>query len=276
MPELPEVQTIVDDLLAAGLVGSTVARVRVTWPRSIAGTTAPVFSRRLRGRTIAGARRRGKYIVIEFAGGPALLIHLRMSGRLHYGQDCGPLSAHEHVELGFTDGARLRLHDTRKFARCRVVDDPAAVLGALGPEPLDPGFTPAKFATLLRARNRMLKPFLLDQTCIAGLGNIYTDEALWAAGLHPCCKTSGLGPAQARALHQAIVAVLKSGLRHRGTTLGTGKNNFHSIGSRRGANSHALNVYGRRGCACPRCATLIERVTVAQRGTHLCPHCQQL
>lgn len=276
MPELPEVQTVVDDLRGAGLIGATVARVRVTWPRSIAGTDAAAFGRRLRGRTVAGVWRRGKYLVMEFAGGPVLLIHLRMSGRLLYGLGCGPLSSHEHVELTFIDGSRLRLHDTRKFARCRVVDDPAAVLGALGPEPLDPGFTPAVFATLLQGRDRMLKPFLLDQSCIAGLGNIYTDEALWGARLHPCCKTSSLRPTQACALHRAIVSVLHRGLRHRGTTLGNGKNNFHSIGSRRGANVHALKVYGRTGLACPRCATPIARMTVAQRGTHLCPHCQRL
>jgi len=275
MPELPEVQTVVDDLIAAGLAGRTVTAARVFWPRSIAAPSSAAFRRRIAGRTLSAFQRRGKYIVAGLAGGGALLIHLRMSGRLHLVAAGEPRQKHEHVVLLLSGGQELRLHDTRKFGRVSLLDDPETVLGKLGPEPLDAAFTSGKLAGLLQGRRRMLKPLLLDQGFIAGLGNIYADEALFEARLHPCRTASSLTIREAGALHRAIGKVLRRGLKNMGTTLGTGKANFYSVARRRGRNSDALKVFRRTGLPCPRCGAAIARLVVGQRSTHICRACQK-
>lgn len=273
MPELPEVQTIVNDLIAAGVEGAVIAAVKVHWPGSV-GT--PGFARRLPGQRIARIARRGKYLVFTLAGGQSMLVHLRMSGRLHLCPSGAPQAPHEHVILTLADGRDLRLHDTRKFGRLHLVDDASAFLETLGVEPLDAAFTPGRLATILRNRRRMLKPLLLDQTLIAGLGNIYVDEALWEARLHPCRSSDSLYDDEIHALHVSIRRVLKRGLANRGTSLGTGRTNFASVGRTHGRNAEALRVFRRTGEPCPRCGTPIQRLIVAQRGTHICPRCQQM
>ena len=192
MPELPEVQTVVDDLKGAGLCGARIARARVYWPRSISEPSPGAFCRRLRGLTVAEIRRRGKYLVFDFSEGGHLLLHLRMSGRLCLLPPGAPRSRHEHVVIILEGQGHLRLHDTRKFGRFYLMDDCEVLLGRLGPEPLDASFTAGRLAEMLRPRKRSLKPLLLDQTFIAGLGNIYVDEALWAARIHP--PPGGLHP----------------------------------------------------------------------------------
>ena len=218
--------------------------------------------------------RRGKYIHARLGSGRHLLIHLRMSGRLHLAKSGDERSRHEHVVLHLSGGLDLRLHDTRKFARVFLVEEAQGLLGGLGIEPLGEAFTPARLAALLRARQRRLKPLLLDQGVIAGLGNIYVDEALWEAGLHPCRLGADLSEAEIARLHRAIPGVLKSGLANRGTSLGKGQGNFSSVGRRPGENGTFLKVFRRTGEPCPRCGTPIVRLVVAQRGTHICPCCQ--
>ena len=276
MPELPEVQTIVNDLIAAGITGATIVKARVFWPRSIAEPSPRAFCRTIQGREVNFIRRRGKFMVFGLSGGLSLLIHLRMSGRLHWVSCHTRRLPHEHVVVEFDNGHQLRLHDTRKFGRFYLVENPQGVLGRLGPEPLARSFTAAALARQLTSRKRLLKPLLLDQSVIAGLGNIYVDEALWEAALHPCRLAASLAPQEIKALHRAICRVLKRGLKNQGTSLGTGKPNFYSVAQRQGRNRDELNVFRRTGLPCPRCKTAIQRIVVGQRSTHVCPECQRV
>jgi formamidopyrimidine-DNA glycosylase len=275
MPELPEVQTVVNDLDAAGLVGTMITGAQVFWSKTVDSLAPEEFCTNIRGQTVTGIWRRAKYIVIDFCDDAHLLIHLRMSGRLHLVTPNEPRKKHEHVILTFNDGRQLRFHDTRKFGRMYFVDDPEKIVGHLGPEPLEKSFTALILAERLYTHKRLLKPLLLDQTFIAGLGNIYVDEALWMARLHPCRQSSSLSELEVKALHRAIQKVLKRGLQNLGTSLGTGKANFYSVGQRKGRNRDELNVFRRTAMPCPRCKTVIERILVGQRSTHICPTCQK-
>lgn len=274
MPELPEVQTIVDDLNAAGLIGSTISTARVYWQRTIAEPSPQEFCRRVRKRKITSISRRGKFLVFNLNGNESVLLHLRMSGRLNLVSKSLKRSKHEHVIINFTNGLQLRFHDTRKFGRLYLVMDPTPILGRLGPEPLSSEFTARHLAESLKSRNRMMKPLLLDQSFIAGLGNIYVDEALWDAKIHPCRISAAVTADEARALHRAIRRVLKRGLKNLGTSLGTGKTNFYSVAKHQGRNRDELKVFRRTGLPCPRCKTTVDRITVGQRSTHICPKCQ--
>ncbi len=277
MPELPEVQTTVDDLNGAGLPGCAITAARVYWPASVSPLSPGVFRRRVTGRRITGVRRRGKFIVLDLSDGSAVLIHLRMTGKLALKEPASPRSRHEHVILTLDDALELRFHDTRKFGRVRHTQEAWRILAPLGPEPLDRRFTARRLAEMLSRRKRQIKPLLLDQHFLAGLGNIYTDEALWLARIHPCRRADSLSAAEAASLHRAIRSVLRQGLRNMGTTLGNAEANFYSVAGRRGRNRDQLKVFRRTGQKCPRCRrSTIVRIVVGQRGTHLCPHCQQM
>jgi formamidopyrimidine-DNA glycosylase len=276
MPELPEVQTIVNDLIDADLVNARITSVKIDWPRSIAGMLPQEFVQRLKNARIHNIRRRAKYIIFDLGGNNgALLVHLRMSGRLRLADVSETRDKHEHVSIAFSDSRELRLHDTRKFARLYLCTTAEKITGDLGPEPLGPDFKLSGFTSMLGNRARMLKPLLLDQHCIAGLGNIYVDEALWEAGLHPCRRACTLTPAECKRLFIAIPRVLKRGLANMGTTLGTGEANFYSVAGRRGDNRSQLRVFRRTGLPCPRCSAAVERIIVGQRSTHICPACQR-
>ena len=274
MPELPEVETVVNDLLASGIVGRTITGARVFWPRSVAMPSAEAFCQALPGRAIERVWRRAKYLIMDLSGGDHLLAHLRMSGRIHLVAPDEPRTKHEHIVIDLDDGRQIRLHDTRKFGRMYLVREFDAVLGHLGPEPLSGDFTAAILLARLHEHDRQLKPLLLDQAFLAGLGNIYTDEALWEAQIHPCRRSSSISEEEARRLHRAIQSVLRRGIENAGTSLGNGKANFYSVKKRQGRNARALNVFRRTDLPCPRCATRIERIIVGQRSTHLCPACQ--
>ena len=274
MPELPEVETVVRDLIAAGLAGQRVVQARVLWKRSIAAPAPRRFAQEIQGLEIQTLSRRGKFIVAQLSKGFTLLVHLRMSGRLHVASPSAKTSSHTHARVIFllSDGRELQFSDTRKFGRVWLVRDPSAVLGKLGPEPL--ALSTAGFSALVSARSRLLKPLLLDQTLIAGVGNIYSDEALWAARLHPRRKSDSLSAQEAATLLQAIQQVLRRGIRNLGTTLGAGKTHFVLPRGGSGRNQEQLSAYGRTGSPCPRCGTKIQRILVGQRATHLCPACQ--
>jgi formamidopyrimidine-DNA glycosylase len=276
MPELPEVQTLVDELNAAGLLKSRITGAAVFWPRTIAMPSVKSFCRRIKGNEISAIWRRGKFLVFDFVNGEYLLIHLRMSGRLHLVSGAPRRLKHEHVILKFADGRQLRFHDTRKFGRMYLVKEPEKIIGNLGPEPLTNTFKAKPFSERLKLRRRQLKPLLLDQTFIAGLGNIYVDEALWDAGIHPCAIASTLTDSEIKALHRAIPRVLKRGLKNLGTSLGTGKANFYSVAGRKGRNRDELKVFRRTGLPCPRCKATIEKIVVGQRATHICRKCQKV
>jgi len=276
MPELPEVQTIVDDLNAADLIGTPIGGVKVFWPRTIAEPTPALFCKRLKGQKFTIIWRRGKYLVFETDTEYTMLLHLRMSGRLHLVSSNTPRIKHEHVIITFNDKKQLRFHDTRKFGRIHLTNDPARILGRLGPEPLENGFTLKVLADRLRRHRRLLKPLLLDQAFVAGLGNIYVDEALWDAKLHPNRIAATLSMNEIKALCRAIPRVLKRGLKNLGTSLGTGETNFYSVARHRGRNKDELKVFRRTDLPCPRCKNSIERIIVAQRSTHVCTKCQRI
>jgi formamidopyrimidine-DNA glycosylase len=274
VPELPEVQTVVDNLNTLGIGGSIITKASVHWPRTVAPVTPAKFRKQIRGLRIDAFSRRGKYIVVSLSRGWTLLIHLRMTGRLKWEATGSPRCKHEHVVLQLDQTNELRFHDTRKFGRLFLTQTPETVLVKIGPEPLEKSFTRKRLRHMLQGRRRQMKPLLLDQTFIAGLGNIYVDEALWSARIHPLRISSSLKEKEIAALHKAVRLVLRRGLKNMGTSLGTGRGNFYSVAGRKGRNADELKVFRRTGDACPRCKTVIERLNVAQRGTHICPVCQ--
>lgn len=274
MPELPEVETVVRDLRAHSLPGCVIRRVIVRWPRTVAALEPDAFCHALAGRTVTAVARRAKFIVLTLDTGDRLLIHLRMTGKLRFasaGERPGP---HDHVTLCLADGRQLVFNDTRKFGRFRLVQPGEDPLVELGPEPLEATFTLACFRQRLAGTTRPIKPLLLDQSTVAGLGNIYVDEALWHARIHPERRADTLTSAELRRLHRAIREVLQRAVDNAGTTLGEGATNFYSVAGHRGRNADALQVFRRDGLPCPRCSTVLVRIVVGQRGTHLCPRCQ--
>jgi formamidopyrimidine-DNA glycosylase len=276
MPELPEVETVARDLRRHGIEGRVVRRVRVYWPRTVAGLSPAAFSRRLTGRRIVRIGRRAKYLVFNLAHGSVLLVHLRMTGRFVLAPADVLRDPHERLALELDDGRTVRFLDSRKFGRWTLTAAPGTILDKLGPEPLESGFRAPEFAAELKRRRRQIKPLLLDQTFVAGIGNIYADEALWEAGLHPRRLASGLSGKEAHRLHAAIRLVLRRGVANAGTSLGAGRANFYSVAGRRGRNQDGLKVFRRAGAPCPRCGAIIGRIVVGQRGTHLCPACQRM
>ena len=275
MPELPEVQTIVNNLVASDVINRTIVGVEVFWPKTIGDMKTETFRKKVSGQTIQNIRRRAKYIIFDFAAQWHLLVHLRMSGRLYLTPNSLKHDKHEHVIFHLNDNSDLRFHDTRKFGRMILTENPESILGKLGPEPLSNDFSAEQFKTMLKSRHRQLKPLLLDQTFIAGLGNIYVDEALWEARLHPQRIASSLSTKKVNDLYHAIRKVLQQGIDNQGTSLGDGKSNFVSAKRRQGNNAKNLMVFRRTNRECPRCGSMIKRIVVGQRSTHICPRCQK-
>ncbi len=271
MPELPEVETIANNLrLGFGdqpsLIGCEILRARLLWTRTLAEPSVDEFVSRVVGQNIQAISRRGKFMTLNLTD-DVLLIHLRMSGDLWVEPINAPMGDHSRLILELSEGIRLVFSDTRKFGRVWLTNDPDSILGHLGPEPLDDMFTAQRLFEDLQARRRQLKPLLLDQTFIAGLGNIYTDEALHMAQLHPLSISQSLSFEQTERLWLSIRNVLQVGIQHNGTSI--------DWVYRGGENQNYLMVYGRAGKPCNECGTPIERMVVGQRSTHFCPQCQR-
>ena len=272
MPELPEVETIVRSLRPT-LIGQTILNADVRWPRTLAMPSTKKLKEQIKGQIIEGVGRRAKYFVLHLTT-YNLLIHLRMSGDLLIKEGKIKPEKHDRLILDLTPGLspkgrggqHLVFNDTRKFGRVWLTANPDEVLGDLGPEPLSKDFTPHWLYTALHERRRQLKPLLLDQTFLAGLGNIYTDEALHMAKLHPLAASDSITVEQAEALHDAVRSVLKEGIRRNGASI--------DWVYRGGEFQNHFRVYDREGQPCPVCGTAIERFTIGQRGTHICPNCQ--
>ncbi len=282
MPELPEVDTVVRVLKQQRLIGRRISHCELQWDRTVGGDREG-FLWAITGALIRGVGRRGKYIVLPLrlrqaeAGPASLLVHLRMSGRLYLSDASTAPNGYERVVFALDDGRLLRFHDPRKFGRVLLLDTPPPQLRALGPEPNGSRFSPAVFGESLRGRRRMLKALLLDQTVVAGLGNIYVDEALWEARLHPKRLASSLEPDETERLFEAIQEVLQRAIANNGTRLGGGMANFVLPSDTAGArNQDHLRVFRRTGEPCARCGTAVARILVVQRSTHLCPYCQAL
>ena len=271
MPELPEVETVVRDLRTP-LTGRTITSVVITWSGCLRAPDPVTFVQKATGRRVTGVDRRGKWVVIELGGKLALLAHLRMTGQLVLEPADSPDDKYARLILGLDNGQRLRFSDMRKFGRWILTDDAEGVLGDLGPEPLATDFSVDAFATMLAQRRGRIKPLLLNQRFLAGMGNIYVNEALWRAGIHPLRPANSLSPEEVAALHRAVRAVLQAAIGEGGTTLENG--NFRRADGGTGGFAGQLLVYGREGEACVACGQPVERITVGQRGTFLCPCCQ--
>lgn len=272
MPELPEVETVVRDLRPRP-VGSTIRAVAVS-PQSLRREWLPVWTPLVVGRTIAGVSRRGKWIRVPLDGGSTLLWHLGMTGQLTVVQDSRAVADHTHVRmtLGDPEGEELRFRDVRRFGSVELWESPAeldAFLDArLGPEPFD--LSAEGFFESLRASARPLKALLLDQKVVAGVGNIYADEALFAARLPPSRKGRDITRAEADALREAVVAVLSAAVAGRGSTI----RDYVGGSGLEGTYQDAHAAYGRDGQPCPRCGATIALTRLAGRSTHYCPTCQ--
>ncbi len=274
MPELPEVETVCRSL-ARELTGRRIVGVRsIGWPRIVAEPSPDQLCDALCDRQIERVERRAKYVLIRLDNAETLVVHLRMTGQLLVVPADTVSDKHTHITLSLDDGRELRFHDTRKFGRWWLLNalGMTELDARLGVEPLDAAFTVAVLKHKLQGRKTKLKPLLLDQSLIAGIGNIYADESLWFAQLHPLRLAGSLSEAEIGALHSGIVAALDQGVTRRGTTLV----NYRDANGEGGENQHHLNAYGHTGHPCPRCGTPIERIVVGQRSTHLCPACQVL
>lgn len=270
MPELPEVETVARGLQR--VVGRRIVDVDVRWERTVAAPDAGVFAERLCGCRILGVGRRGKWLILTLDGGEHLLVHLGMSGRLVQEPLGAPDDPYTRVLVTLGDGGRLVFSDPRKFGRMAVVADPEVALSHLGPEPLVADFTAERLGQMLTGRHGRLKPLLLNQRFLAGLGNIYTDEALWRAGIHPLRCAGGLDQEEVARLHRAIREVLGEAIAAEGTTLDDAQ--YVGPDGRPGGFAWRLMAYGQTGQPCGRCGTPIERIVVGGRGTHLCTTCQ--
>jgi formamidopyrimidine-DNA glycosylase len=264
MPELPEVETE-RGRLALRLQGRRLARVRIDDPRLTRPEDPAVIATALAGDRVADVERRGKYLLVRLESGRVLLVHLRMTGGFRY-----EAASHERAVLELEDGARIAYRDQRRFGTWQLLESEDAkrhIEIRLGPEPLERGFTKAFLVERLADRSAPVKAAILDQRTVAGLGNIYSDEALWHARIHPQRPAGTLSSDEVGALREGIRKALRIGIRHQGADLGDGA-------YADGRMQERFNVYGRDGEPCNRCGTPIEKIRVAGRGTWYCPACQ--
>jgi formamidopyrimidine-DNA glycosylase len=282
VPELPEVETVARDLRPL-VVGATITGARTSWARTLRSHTPEAFAEAVAGRRIEGVGRRAKQIVVELSGDAALTIHLKMTGQLFVVPAETPQDPHTRLVLELADGREVRFRDIRKFGKIGLYGRDlesgelvaevggAAVFAALGPEPLDPAFSVREFRRRLRRRSGRLKPLLLDQSFVVGVGNIYADEALWASRLHPLRTVGTLRPADERHLYESIRTILTEAIERRGSSI-----DDYTAPDGDGSMQERLQVYQRTGEPCPRCGRPLKRIVVGARSTHFCSWCQRL
>ena len=272
MPELPEVETVARALRRT-IIGQTIAAVDIHNDERLYPSRTK-FAALLSGVEVVAVRRRGKNILIDLSNDHTLWVHLKMTGHFNYLPASRPRDKHDHVVFHLTDnGHSLRFNDYRRFGRLRLY--PTAVvmeqkgLAELGPEPLE--ISRDDFVELVGSSRRMIKPALLDQTFLAGIGNIYADEALFGARIHPRRLTDSLAARKIKELHGLIQDVLRQGIRHKGTSVDT----FSGLNGRPGRYQKYLLVYGREDQPCLRCGHVIRREKIGSRSAHFCPVCQR-
>ncbi|MFM2105451.1 MAG: Formamidopyrimidine-DNA glycosylase [Chloroflexota bacterium] len=282
MPELPEVETVARDLRAL-VLGARLTGASVAWERTVRGVPPGELGARIAGRRIEAVGRRAKLVVVELEGGVALTIHLKMTGQLFVVPAGAPPDPYVRARLDLADGREIRFRDIRKFGRigCHERDPATGELLASpggaplfadhGPEPLDPAFTLRAFRDRLRGRRGRLKPLLLDQSFVAGVGNIYADEALWRSGLHPLRSVGTLRPDDERRLRTELVGILAEAVERRGSSI-----DDYTAPDGDGSMQERLDVYGRTGLPCRRCDRPIRRIVIGARAAHFCSWCQRL
>jgi formamidopyrimidine-DNA glycosylase len=271
VPELPEVETIVRALRDGGrgggsLKGRMISSADILWHKSLANSSQPGFNHQITGQTIVEISRRGKYICLQLDR-DWLFIHLRMSGDLRVEENpAQDYLTHDRFALLFSDSSRMIFNDARKFGRIWFDKNTENIFNKLGVEPFDDSLTPILFSERLHQKRKQIKTLLLDQSFIAGMGNIYTDESLHLAGIHPLRIASSLSGKESEKLLQAIRSTLLKGISRNGASIdwvyrgGEFQNNFR--------------VYQKTGHDCLVCGNIIKRIVLGQRGTHFCPVCQ--
>ena len=271
MPELPEVESVVRTLRdgSPSLAGQRIDKVEVLWNGVVSTGSITWFKTSSEGCMVKSIGRHGKYLILNLEarhkqGFYFLIIHLRMTGRLYLVPHDRAIGRHTRLALILNGGLALRFDDPRKFGRVWLVEDLKDVLGNLGPDALGIGFK--EFVARFTNYRRQLKPLLLDQSFLAGIGNIYADEILFRAGLHPLTISSNLQPDEIQRLHGSIISVLEEAVAANGA-------NIDGVFA---AGGFAVNVYGREGKPCPVCGTVLVKIRVGQRGTHICPRCQPI
>ncbi|HZP73138.1 MAG TPA: bifunctional DNA-formamidopyrimidine glycosylase/DNA-(apurinic or apyrimidinic site) lyase [Gaiellaceae bacterium] len=275
MPELPEVETV-RRRLAPVLEGRRLADVAIADARLTRPADPTEVAAELLGERIAAVERRGKYLIVRFESGRALVVHLRMTGSfLHAGRGALPDDPHRRAVVSLDDGSDVAYRDVRRFGTWLLLEpgELAAYIDArVGREPLEPGYQPRHLGERLAGRRAPVKAVLLDQRAVAGVGNIYADEALWRARIHPLTQASTITREQVKALHRGVRDALRAGLRRQGSTL----RDYRLPDGAQGRAQHEFKVYGRGGEPCERCGTPIDKIRVAGRGTWYCPACQPL
>ncbi|URZ86748.1 DNA-formamidopyrimidine glycosylase [Floricoccus penangensis] len=271
MPELPEVENVRRGL--TNLVkGKKISSVEARYPRMVL-TGAEEFEKALKNQTINSVERRGKYLIFKLDE-DVFVSHLRMEGKYNLYQDEIPENKHYHIFFNFEDGSTLVYQDVRKFGTMELMKeselDDYFSRKKIGPEPTFEDFDSKEFYKSLHKSKKIIKPYLLDQSLVAGLGNIYVDEVLWRAKIYPADPANIIPIANIEKLHDAIIEVLQQSVELGGSSIRTYKN---ALGEEGKFQNH-LKVYGKQGTPCPRCGTTIEKMKVSGRGTHFCPKCQ--
>lgn len=268
MPELPEVETIRRDL-AKKVLGLKIAEVEVKNPKVIKEPNPTAFKKNLVGQKFTNVLRRGKCLCLKLSSGKWVVLHLRLTGVLAYGQR----NEKSRVIFRFANGEYLNYLDLRLFGEFRLVKDYQKVpfIAELGGEPLEKDFTPEKFFQLLKGRKTKIKPLLMDQKLIAGIGNIYASESLFRVKVHPARVANSLKPREIKNLHNTIRDILQEAIKYRGTSADT----YRDIAGREGNFLPRLQVYGREGKPCFKCGKPIKKITIDGRGTYFCPQCQR-
>ena len=272
MPELPEVETV-RRRLEPVLTGRRFERVEITDPRLVRPHEPDEVAAELQGERVASVERRGKYLILRFETDRVLLIHLRMTGSLRHSAAGLADDPHRRALVRLDDGSDVAYRDVRRFGTWLLLEPgelDAYLAPRLGEEPLGAPFTAARLGQLLARRRAPVKAALLDQRTLAGMGNIYVDEALWRAKIHPLRPAESLEPNELRRLHRAVRTSLEHGLARQGSTL----RDYQLPDGGSGSMQHEFKVYGRGGDPCDRCGTPIAKIRVAGRGTWFCPACQ--
>lgn len=272
MPELPEVEQVRQGLRSQ-ILGKKIKQVDIYWDRIIAEPSVKQFKEQLSGQTFHEIKRRGKFLLF-ILDNYVLISHLRMEGKYQVVTRKVPLSKHTHVVFKLTDGSDLRYHDVRKFGRMSLVSKDEETshpsLRRLGPEPTQADLTLEWMTNFIKNRTKAIKAVLLDQHFVAGIGNIYADEILFRAQIHPATSCKNLTPQDLKTIRRYIIEVIAEAKRAGGTTV---RSYTNALG-KSGHFQEQLQVYGRQGEPCVVCQTPIEKIKVTGRGTHFCPHCQ--
>ncbi len=271
MPELPEVQTILD-ALAPLILDREIHSVTALWPPVIDRPERMLFAAWMQGRRVVEVNRRGKYMLFRLDDDRWMIMHLRMTGKVRVVDASQPLRPHDRLLFHLLDGRDWRFEDQRKFGRVYLVESPDEVIGKLGPEPLSNAFDADYLMRKLARRTAPIKSLLLDQRMVAGIGNIYADESLFRARIHPLRACGSLTRTEIEGLVGAVKAVLVQALAEMGTTLQDYRRPDGSIGSFQ----NSLQVFRRTGEPCPTCGAPIQRIVVGGRSTHFCPREQLL